>query len=245
MPKNCNWLTPSWSVPANVRALTTLRGGGYSTASYEALNLGLHVEDDVSAVLANRRLLIEQAKLPTDPFWLTQVHGTQVVEAVGSPLVEADASVAFAPGQVCCVLTADCLPLLLCHQKGSCVSAIHAGWRGLASGVIEAAIEKLNCEPKDLLAWMGPAIGPKTFEVGEDVLLAFKGSHTEASFQSKGNGKWLANLYDLAKVRLKRAGVSQIFGGDFCTYSDPTQFYSFRRSKKTGRMATLIWMEET
>ena len=183
--------------------------------------------------------------MPKEPNWLNQVHGTHVATLpIDSPL-EADASVAIRASDVSCVMTADCLPVFLCDKKGSRVSAIHAGWRGLAAGVIESAFEALGAEPDQVLAWMGPAIGPQAFEVGQDVVEAFADSSTPESFQSTKPGKWLANIYDLARVRFQRLGIRQIYGGDLCTYSDPKRFFSYRRDKVTGRMASMIWIEET
>jgi len=246
MLNNCNWIVPEWPAPFNVKALTTTRRGGYSLAPYDSFNLAIDKGDDPQTVLANRELLKAKANLPSEPFWLKQVHSTAVVEA-GTPLkdaieIEADAAVAFQPNQVCVVMSGDCLPIILCNQTGTCVGAVHAGWKGLAAGVIEAALKKLDCDPATLLAWLGPAIGPEKFEVKEDVFLAFNGYQSAKTFRPAGNkGVWFANLYELAKERLKRLGVTGVFGGGFCTYQDTERFYSFRRSKITGRMATLIW----
>ena len=243
MLNNCNWIIPNWPAPANVRALTTTREQGASDTPFHYFNLALHVADDPNTVLKNRENLKRAASLPSDPFWLTQVHGTTVVNVADwhppYPSIEADASVAFAPNQVCAVLTADCLPILLCNQSGTCVSAVHAGWRGIAAGVIEQAVLKLPTNPESLLAWLGPAIGPTAFEVKEDVLAVFPDSQ---AFSPAGKGSWFANIYQLAIERLYQLGVSKIFGGGFCTYSDSMRFYSFRRSKITGRMASLIWI---
>lgn len=245
MPKPCNWLTPDWPAPPSVRALVSLREGGHSVGPYQGLNLGLHVGDDEQTVLLNRRTLFEAAQLPKEPNWLNQVHGTHVATLpIDSPL-EADASVAIRASDVSCVMTADCLPVFLCDKKGSRVSAIHAGWRGLAAGVIESAFEALGAQPDQVLAWMGPAIGLQAFEVGQDVVEAFADSSTPESFQSTKPGKWLANIYDLARVRFQRLGIRQIYGGDLCTYSDPKRFFSYRRDKVTGRMASMIWIEGT
>lgn len=248
---------PDWSVSCHVHALTTLRFGGYSQGVYESLNLALHVGDDPEAVAANRRLLQDEAMLPASPYWLTQTHGVGVVEVPTSPVAslprgefEADASVSFTPNNVCVVLTGDCLPVLLTNQSGTCVAAIHAGWKGLAAGVIEATVEKLLRQlqdpPETLIAWLGPAIGQDAFEVGEEVLQAF-GPKTESAFIPCGKNvklnknTWKANLYELARMRLNNLNISRIFGGNCCTYSNPDQFFSARRSEKTGRMATLIW----
>jgi len=247
------WLTPYWPVAQNIRALTTLKRGGYSRGPCKGLNLATHVGDDLLAVQINRRLLSSELRLPQEPYWLTQVHGAAVVG--GSTSIsdsrsncpEADASVSFNPGEVCVVLTADCLPILLCDEKGTRIGAIHAGWKGLAAGVIEAAVERLACLPSTIMAWLGPAIGPEVFEVGEDVLEIFKNAHTDVNkaFKSINAAKWKANIYTLAKLRLEALGVTRIFGGDFCTYTEQDRFYSARRAAQmgmqTGRMATLIW----
>jgi len=239
------WITPSWPAPHNVKALTTLRAGGKSKAPYDSFNLAQHVQDDPITVQANREYLKKTAHCPSDPLWLSQVHGTRVIDLADYsspyPIVEADASIALQPNLVCAILTADCLPVLLCNKAGSCVAAIHAGWRGLSAGIIESTVEKLPCDPASLMAWLGPAIGPKVFEVGEDVLLAFNHFPKDA-FTPTGRGSWLADIYLLARARLNKIGVTDVFGGDFCTYTESERFYSFRRSKITGRMCTLIWL---
>lgn len=246
------WLTPQWPVAHNIRALTTLKRGGYSRGPCKGLNLATHVGDDLLAVQINRRLLNSELRLPQEPYWLTQVHGSAVVpipssESLKSYYPEADASISFNPGEVCVVLTADCLPILLCDEKGTRVAAIHAGWRGLAAGVIEAAVERLACLPSSIMAWLGPAIGPDAFEVGEDVVEIFENAHTDINkaFKSINASKWKADIYTLAKLRLEALGIMRIFGGDFCTYTEQDRFYSARRAaqtgSQTGRMATLIW----
>jgi len=237
-------ILPDWPAPANVRALQTTRRGGFSCTPYDTLNLGMHVGDDALAVAANRQLL--NAWVPSEPVWLEQVHGTQVVSAEQAGcLPRADGCIARRPGAVCAVMTADCLPLLLCDRAGSVVAAVHAGWRGLAAGVIEAAVAAMACPPPELMAWLGPAIGPLAFEVGEEVRAAFVAHQTEAaaSFTPHAAGKWLADIYGLARLRLYAAGVRSIHGGGLCTYTDAAQFYSYRRDGATGRMATLIWLE--
>lgn len=251
MSSNCDWIIPDWPAPPNIKALTTLRTGGVSLPPYDSLNLGLnlaagYILDNPEAVLENRQILREKANLPNDPFWLKQVHSTRIIN-VGDyispyPILEADGSVAFKPNQVCAITTADCLPILLCDIKGTRVSAVHAGWRGLAAGIVEAAVSELKCDPTQLMAWLGPALGPTVFEVREDVLAAFKDDVSSETFVPSGTGSWFANLYELARIHLKKLGVTHISGGTGCTYSEPDRFYSFRRSKITGRMATLIWM---
>ncbi len=237
------FIEPDWPAPGNVHALATTRTGGVSLPPYDSFNLGDHVGDDPSAVARNRALL--HAFLPSEPRWLKQVHGTAVAAAdkLESP-VEADASVAFESGAVCAVLTADCLPVLFCDRQGTRVAAAHAGWRGLAAGVLEASVAAMQCDPADILAWLGPAIGPQAFEVGEEVREAFVRDlpGTVTAFVPGQPGKWLADIYELARLRLARAGVSRVFGGGYCTYTDAERFYSYRRDKTTGRMAALIWL---
>ena len=238
------WIVPDWPAPATVRALSTTRAGGVSAAPYASLNLGTHVGDDPVCVAANRTLL--RRVVPHEPCWLNQVHGTTVVDAasvVGVP--NADASLSRVRGAVCVVMTADCLPLLLCDRSGTVVGAAHAGWRGLHGGVIEATVRAMGVAPAELLAWLGPAIGPQAFEVGDEVRAAFVGvdGRAEAAFRSAGQpGKWLADLYLLARQRLAALGVSGIYGGDCCTVSDAARFFSYRRDGVTGRMASLIWL---
>jgi YfiH family protein len=198
-------------------------------------------------VAHNRELLRRRLHLPRDPHWLHQVHGCEVARADSDPSgCEADAAVGFSPGVVCAVLTADCLPLLFCDRAGTRVAAVHAGWRGLADGVVEAAVTRLEVEPGQLLCWLGPAIGPRAFEVGSEVRERFLdrgGDGPDGAFRPSGQGKWLADLYALARHRLRSAGVARIFGGGFCTYEDSVRFFSHRRDGVTGRMATLVWIQ--
>jgi polyphenol oxidase len=245
MPINSDWIVPSWVAPASVRAFTTTRLGGCSQEPYQGLNVALHVGDDPKAVLQNRKQLVIEATLPAEPFWLTQVHGTRVLDHPGaSSSPEADASVAFEPAQVCAILTADCLPVLLCDRSGTKIAAVHAGWRGLRAGIIEAAVERLMIDPKNIMAWLGPAISVKHYEVGAEVFDSFKADEHAIGFVKTGTDKWHCDLYALARWRLKHLGLdtAAIYGGDYCTYADP-RFYSYRRSGLTGRMATLIWLE--
>lgn len=237
-------IRPSWPAPARVQAVSTTRRGGVSAPPWNSLNLALHVEDDPAAVLENRRRLAQAAGLPREPAWLEQVHGTRVIgEAAPDPA--ADGRFASTPGSVCAVLTADCLPILLCNGSGTAVAAVHAGWRGLLHGVIESALDCFPDSPSAIMAWLGPAIGPDAFEVGDEVREAFlrKQPGAEAAFSAHGSGKWLADLYRLATERLKARGVSSIHGGGFCTYGDSERFFSYRRDGRTGRMASLIWLE--
>jgi YfiH family protein len=239
-------ITPDWPAPANVRAFTTTRRRGRSRGPYADLNLADHVGDDPVAVAANRGRL--RLYLPTAPHWLKQVHGTRCVVAEElAPGTEADASVSFAPSTVCAVLTADCLPLLLCDAAGTVVAAAHAGWRGLAAGVIESTVAAMDRPGDELLAWLGPAIGPAAFEVGDDVRDAFV-AHDHAAaraFMPHGAGKWLCDIYELARWRLAALGVHRVFGGDLCTFEDAGRFYSYRRDGATGRMASVIWLDGT
>lgn len=235
-----------WPAPARVHACATTRLGGVSTGPYASLNLAGHVGDEPAAVAANRRLLREALRLPAEPLWLEQVHGTAVVDATQAAAeCRADASIAVQPGVVCVVMTADCLPLLLCDKAGSRVAAVHAGWRGLESGVIEATVKRLGVAPGELLVWLGPAIGPEAFEVGDEVRAAFVAHDlaAAAAFKPSPAGRWLADLYTLAHQRLAGCGVQAVYGGGLCTYSDAARFYSYRRDGATGRMASLIWCE--
>lgn len=238
------WVIPHWPAPARVRAYTTTRAGGVSAGAYAALNLAAHVGDDPAAVEENRRRL--RTHLPAEPLWLSQVHGKGVVRAEDAVAgAEADAAFTRRAGAVCAILTADCLPVLLCNDVGTVVAAAHAGWRGLAGGVIEAAVRATNEPPPRLLAWLGPAIGPQAFEVGAEVRAAFLAHSADAAaaFTAKENGKWLADIYRLATQRLHALGVDRVYGGGFCTFNEAERFYSYRREGNTGRMASLIWLE--
>jgi hypothetical protein len=236
-------IVPDWPVPARVRALVTTRAGGISTGPYASLNLGLRTEDDPGAVAENRAR-IEQL-LPQPPRWLQQVHGSTVVDADSLENVpQADASVARRAGTVCAIMIADCLPILLADRAGTCIAAAHAGWRGLAGGVIGNTVARMAIAPAELVAWIGPGIGPTAFEVGDDVLEAFCAStpKNRSAFRPLKPGKWLCDLPALARNALLQAGVTSIHGGDLCTYRDPERFYSYRRDRITGRMAALIWL---
>ena len=238
-------LIPDWPVPARVRAVVTTRAGGVSAVPFDALNLGDHVGDEPAAVAENRRRL--QALLGCRPAWLSQVHGVTVVQADPAQVLEADASWSATPGIACAIMTADCLPVLFCDRAGTVVAAAHAGWRGLQGGVLEASIAAMGCEPGEILAWLGPAIGPAAFEVGGEVRDAFMAEQAEAAtafVPSLNEGKWLADIYQLARLRLARAGVTAIYGGEYCTFSDSERFYSYRRDGQTGRMASLVWLEK-
>ncbi len=234
---------PDWPAPANVRAVQTTRSGGLSSPPYASSNLGSHVGDSPIVVARNRMLL--EPLLPSEPIWLQQVHGVTVADAAqASCLPEADACVSVSKGAVCVVMTADCLPVLLCDENGSVVGAAHAGWRGLCDGVIESTVNAMQVPPGTLMAWLGPAIGPSAFEVGDEVRAAFvvKQPAAFAAFVAGAEGKWLADIYMLARLRLQSLGIERIYGGDFCTFSDPARFYSYRRDGVTGRMGTFIWL---
>jgi polyphenol oxidase len=243
-------LLPDWPAPPRVRAAFTLRSGGISLAPFESLNVGIHVGDVSDAVRENRRRVRERLQLPAEPAWIEQVHGTDVAD-LDAPAMDAtpDGAVADAvftrhPRRVCVVQVADCMPVLLAARDGSCVAVAHAGWRGLAAGVLEATIERLGTKPASLIAWLGPAIGPEHFEVGGEVRDAFlsRDSGAAAAFSANPRGRWQCDLAALARRRLAAAGVTAVFGGAWCTYAEPARFFSFRRNGQCGRMAALIWL---
>ena len=236
-------LIPDWPAPASVKALQTTRGGGFSASPYTSFNLGSHVGDAPLAVAKNRMLL--SPHLPSEPVWLNQVHGTTVVDAAAaSCLPQADACITHHRQAVCVVMTADCLPVLLCDEQGTTVGAAHAGWRGLCDGVIEATVQAMQVAPQNLMAWLGPAIGAQAFEVGAEVRAAFiaKQPAAVAAFTPVAD-KYLADIYHLARLRLHALGVTRIYGAEHCTYSDPARFFSYRRDGVTGRMGTFIWLD--
>jgi len=237
---------PDWAAPGHVKAATTTRPGGVSEGPWESFNLAGHVDDAPDAVQRNRALLRQRLQLPATPVWLEQVHGDTVVDVTRcgeSP--SADAGFVTRSGYVCAVLTADCLPVLLCDRDGTRVAAVHAGWRGLAAGILESSVAALNADPVQLMAWLGPAIGPAVFEVGDEVRQAFVDRHAQAvgAFCATSGGRWLADLYQLARIRLQSVGVQAVYGGGLCTFSDRERFYSYRRDGVTGRMASLIWLD--
>jgi YfiH family protein len=256
-------ITPEWEAPIGVRAVMTTRLGGVSVAPWESLNLGVHVGDNTAAVLENRTRVRKEAELPSEPVWLEQVHGSSVVvldagniprtataeQLMDSRRPRADAAVTRQAGVVCTIQVADCLPVLFAARDGSVVGAAHAGWRGLASGVLGATVAAMDVPGDQIVAWLGPAIGPQNFEVGDDVVAAFiatahddQRTETEAAFVRKPDGKWLCDLFALARLRLAAAGVTQVSGGGLCTVSDGRRFYSYRRDGQTGRMAALVWL---
>jgi polyphenol oxidase len=245
------FIYPSWPAPANVKSLQTTRIGGISVSPFDSLNLAMHVQDDAFAVARNRQLLADF--MPTEPVWINQVHGVDVIDAAKSSCLEtADGSFSKQKNVVCVAMTADCLPVLLCDKAGSVVAAVHAGWRGLCDGVLEAAVAQMPVAPNTLMAWLGPAIGPTAFEVGEEVRAQFVTQDEKASaafiqnIDKTNQDKLLGNLYLIAQQRLNNVGVTDIYGGgideDFCTFTDEKRFFSFRRDNVTGRMATMIWL---
>lgn len=243
------FLRPNWPAPRNVRALSTLRlGAGLSLPPFDRFNLGMRCGDDPETVRANRDELVRHTALPAMPHWLRQVHGTTVaIEPMQAPEglePEADAAVSKTVGSVLAILTADCLPVLFCSRDGDVIAAAHAGWRGLAAGVLEATIAEMPAAPANVLAWLGPAAGPQAYEVGEEVRTAFVDTDPRNCdvFVATRPGHWLCDLYALARRRLADAGVTSVYGGGLCTISDPQRFYSYRRDGRTGRMASLIWI---
>ena len=246
-----DWIIPDWSAPGNVKALFTTRNGGVSRGTngvYASLNLGAHVNDNLADVECNRALL--RHHLPGEPSWLKQVHGTLPIwiDQTTAVTPEGDAALCRQQGTVCAVMIADCLPVFLCDTAGTTVGIVHAGWRGLAGGVIEKSIAAMAVDHNQLMAWLGPAIGPDHFEVGADVYEAFVQQDAQAvqAFVPKNSShekKWLADIFLLARQRLTSIGITEIYGGGICTFSDPERFFSYRRDGETGRMAALIWLE--
>lgn len=240
-----DWILPSWPAPPRVQAVSTTRIGGFSEPPYEGLNLADHVGDDPETVRSNRQWLKRTLGLPAEPVWLRQVHGARMVPAETAKAdAKADGSFTFHAAVVCAVLTADCLPLLLCDRDGSRVAAAHVGWRGLKAGIIEAAVDALDKAGAELMAWLGPAIGPNAFEVGDEVRQTFidHEQRAAAAFRPTPSGRWLADVFALARQRLASRGVEAVYGGDRCTLSEAQRFYSYRRDGTTGRMASLIWL---
>jgi len=236
-----DWIQADWPAPPNVRAFSTTRSGGVSRGPWSSLNLGLNSGDEPSLVEQNRARLSEV--LPSPAHWLRQVHGTSVVQysTRSASEMEGDALVSFEPRQVCAVLTADCLPVLFCNRRGDRVGIAHAGWRGLAGGILEATVRALDEAPGELMAWMGPAIGSQVYEVGSDVAGAFPDEYP-AVFTPHGD-RFLMDIYAMAKLKLAAVGVHEVYGGDYCTVSDPVRFFSYRRDVVTGRMASLVWLD--
>ena len=246
MARSCiQLIEPDWPAPPGVVAFSTTRTGGVSSGCYESLNLAMHVGDETANVERNRTRLISELGLSESPRWLNQVHGRRIVsvDGPGDPLT-ADGAVASVPNVACVVMTADCLPILLCDRTGQHIGAVHAGWRGLASGVIAGAVDTLvscGADRAGLLAWLGPAIGPDAYEVGRDVYDAAQAADAGSALMAGSPGHWQLDLYAFARRRLHASGVEQIYGGDFCTYADPRRFFSYRRDGVCGRQATMIW----
>ena len=239
------YITPNWPAPRNIRCITTTRMGGHSKKEYASLNLGGHVQDDFNNVEKNRALVKEDLQLPNDPVWLEQVHGSKVLE-LGNTMPKNntyDAAYTKEANIVCAVLTADCLPVAFCDQAGEHIAVAHAGWRGLVNGVLENTLQAMPVENNRIMCWLGPAIRPDKFEVGEEVLEQFVSidKQNQNSFIEKSNGKYLANIYQLAKNILAKYNIQEVYGGEHCTFSESDTFYSYRRDGETGRMTTLIW----
>lgn len=244
-PLPAGWIVPDWPAPAGVHALVATRADGVSQPPFAGCNVGDHVGDSPQDVAANRRRIAARLGDAGPLLWLRQVHGTYIVSASAwRPDVEADAAWSDTPGPVCVVQTADCLPVLFCRHDGSAVAAAHAGWRGLAAGILERTISRLGGSASEVLAWLGPAIGPAAYEVGDEVRSAFVADDAQsiAAFVATRPGHWLADLNALARRCLARAGVTAVYGGGWCTHDDPSRFYSYRRDGTTGRMASLVWI---
>jgi len=241
-------VTANWTAPTHVKGFTTTRIGGMSQGEFQGFNPAFHVGDNEKSVEENRKLLKNHLNLPGEPCWLTQEHTNIVVNADPNsqqPPV-ADASYTNQKNRVCVVMTADCLPILITNKEGSEIASIHGGWRGLLGGIIDNTLQKFKSPPEDLIVWLGPAIGPEIFELGDEVREQFVSTYPESSKAFKPfQDKWLGNIYLLARQQLKNKGVEAIFGGDFCTYSNSELFFSYRRDKITGRMATLVWIEDS
>jgi len=245
-----NKISPNWLVPERVKGFTTTRQGGVSQAPFESFNLGMHVGDSESAVKTNRTLLVERFNLPQSPVFLHQVHSTKVVRLPQEAhILEADAAYTNQPNQVCVVMTADCLPVLFTNQQGNEVAAAHAGWRGLCDGILEQTVAQFQCPSSEIMAWFGPAISKRAFQVGQEVKAQFIQHDSQAKqaftpdLSAVKNEKYFADLYLLARQRLNALGIKQIYGGEHCTFNERELFFSYRREGKTGRMASLIWFE--
>jgi len=239
-----NWIEPDWPVKSNIHAATTLRVGGLSKGVFKSLNPALHVNDNSETVLANRKAISQMLNLPSDPIWLEQVHGDRVIKIdKNTALQQADASYTDQAGVVSVVMTADCLPVLLASSDGTEIAAVHAGWRGLLAGIISNTAAMFKSD--NVIAWLGPAIGPDCFEVGGEVKESFtaKSNDFSSAFKQTSKEKYLADIYQLARLELAVLGITRVYGGDFCTVTDAQRFYSYRRDGETGRMATLIWRD--
>jgi len=247
MNNTLHWLTPDWPAPPHIRAISTTRQGGFSQHVYKGLNLGDHVGDEASKVASNRAVLKEKLMLPSEPHWLKQIHSNKIIQVYDGVTrsIEADGSFTTQASHVCVVLSADCLPILITDRAGTTVAAVHAGWRGLANGIIDAALRVMGRPNESLLVWLGPAIGPQQFEVGDDVkaIFAAKAYNTDPAFKPKSANKWLLDIFQLARNNLTYYGVEHIYGGNQCTHSQTNRFFSYRRDGITGRMASLIWID--
>ncbi|WP_417542794.1 peptidoglycan editing factor PgeF [Methylophaga thalassica] len=245
--KTLEFITPEWTMPDHIQAYTTTRKDGISPSPYDSLNIANHVNDTPENVEKNRAALNSALKLPASPLWLQQTHSTQVINSQDwQEGIEADAIYSNQTNHVCAIMTADCLPLLLSNASGTEIAAVHAGWRGLADGIIEKTLAQFDAAAEHIYAWLGPAIGPEKFEVGLDVYEAFL-SHdpmAEVAFQQSDDSHFLADIYQLARLRLRQHGVSQLFGGNYCTMTDASRFFSYRRDGETGRMVSLIWISD-
>jgi polyphenol oxidase len=239
-----DFIYPEWSAPRQVHTVSTCRLAGYSKSPYNSFNLAQHVGDNAHHVEQNRQKLIHDACLPNSPLWLQQTHSCRVIEASAwQPDIEADGCIARQSGEVCVVMTADCLPVLIADKHGQVVAAVHAGWRGLCDGILEQTVKQMAVAPEQLLVWFGPAIGSAVFEVGDEVRQAFLTKNPELSwaFKPTSANHWLADLVQIAKARLRLVGVNSFYGGQWCSFTDQ-RFYSYRRDRQTGRMASLIWV---
>ena len=239
------FLWPNWSVPECVKACISTRLGGHSLPPYDGMNIALHVGDNKPNVIKNRLELKKRLNLPSEPAWLEQVHGNEVVVAEQSHFpCQADATISFEAGYICAVMVADCLPVLFCDQSATRVGAAHAGWRGLASGILENTVAALDCDPAQLSAFLGPAIGPDAYQVDDTVRNTFLAQNDQYAlcFLPDNCGAWSANLYQLAQLKLQSIGVRNISGGLHCTYHDHKHFFSYRRETDTGRIAALIYL---
>ncbi|HAZ7574446.1 peptidoglycan editing factor PgeF [Legionella sp. PATHC032] len=235
----------NWSAPKNITALTTTRLYGFSDGPYTSNNLGLHVGDNEQHVLKNREQLIELINLPSEPVWLEQTHSTKCITAEIEKTRDADAAITRLPKLPLVIMTADCLPILLCNRQGTEIAAIHAGWKGLYNGIIENTLKKLNSNMTDIMAWIGPAICQKCYEVGQEVYQSFTTKHplTRKAFEPV-HSKWLANLPQIAEIVLNLEGVKSVFQSNLCTFELKNEFYSYRRESQTGRIGTFIWINE-
>ncbi|MEJ2760527.1 MAG: peptidoglycan editing factor PgeF [Gammaproteobacteria bacterium] len=242
-----DWISADWPAPPRVRAGTTSRGGGVSRPPFDSLNLARHVGDDPEAVARNRAILQGELTLPGAPLWLEQTHSNRVIGLPEDDDRRADAAVTDRPGLVCAVLTADCVPVLLCNRGGTRVGAVHVGWRGLCKGILENTLDRMDEDPAALLAWLGPHIGAAAYEVGDDVrdacLARLPGG--SGAFTPNPRGRWQCSLDELISLTLRQRGLTCISRSGHCTFTEPGQFYSYRREARTGRMASLIWMDES